>query len=409
MKNIAVLSIILTGASFSALPGYGQTPDLAAVSDFALFTGNGAFTNTLASVVTGDIGTDNGAFTGFPPGTLLSGEIHVADEASGLAGIAVTNAYNSLNEITCQTPIGATLVSQTLGTGIYCNGGAVSLAGNLVLDGGGDPDAIFIFKIGGLFSMENATSITLTNGASFENVYWQVAGAFNMAVGAAFSGTMIAHDAISLLDGASIIGRGLSVAGAISLSNNIVTLPSTALPVTLSSFRISKGEGRTVRLSWTTTAETRSERFEPEHSADGKSWIQLGTVIARGESTGLSTYSFTDEAPMKNLNFYQLRMIDTDGVFSYSGIRSVAFDEELLLYTYPNPAADQITFTVPDMNLVKQVQINDIKGNRVYNRQNASSAKLPGYIDVSFLPAGVYILRVVSEEGNLGTFRILKQ
>lgn len=79
MKNIAVLSIILTGASFSALPGYGQTPDLAAVSDFALFTGNGAFTNTLASVVTGGIGTDNGAFTGFPPGTLLSGEIHVAD------------------------------------------------------------------------------------------------------------------------------------------------------------------------------------------------------------------------------------------------------------------------------------------------------------------------------------------
>lgn len=96
-------------------------------------------------------------------------------------------------------------------------------------------------------------------------------------------------------------------------------------------------------------------------------------------------------------------------MFSYSGIRSVAFDEELLLYTYPNPAADQITFTVPDMNLVKQVQINDIRGNRVYNRQNASSAKLPGYIDVSFLPAGVYILRVVSEEGNLGTFRILKQ
>lgn len=80
--------------------------------------------------------------------------------------------------------------------------------------------------------MENAASITLTNGASFENVYWQVAGAFNMAV--AFSGTMNAHDAISLLDGASIIGRGLSVAGAISLSNNTVTLPSTALPVPLS-------------------------------------------------------------------------------------------------------------------------------------------------------------------------------
>ena len=286
----------------------------------------------------------------------------------------------------------------------------MSLNGNLVLDGDGNPDAVFIFKIGGLFSMEDAASITLTNGASYDNVYWQVAGAFNMAGSAAFSGTMIAHDAISLLNGASITGRGLSVAGAISISNNVVTLPSAALPVTLSSFNVSKGEGHTAVLSWITTAETRSDRFEPEHGADGKSWSKLGTVIARGESVGLSAYRFTDEAPMQRLNFYRLKMIDTDGTFSYSSIRSIAFEQApQQLSSYPNPAVNRITLTGADMSSAKQIQINDMKGNRVYNQQNSSSEKLPGYIDVSFLPVGVYILRIVGNEGNLGTFRLLKQ
>lgn len=409
MKNVVVLSILLTGASFSAVPVYGQAPSLGAVTDFALFTGNGAFTNTLASVVTGDIGTNNGALTGFPPGMLVSGQIYVEDDVSAAASIAVTDAYNSLTGNTCGTQIDAALASQTLGPGIYCSTGAVSLDGNLTLDGGGDSEAIFIFRIGGAFSMENAASLILINGAGYENVYWQVVGAFNMGEDAAFRGTMIAHDAIGLLNGASITGRGLSVAGAISTNNNIVTLPSAALPVTLVSFTASKGEGQTVLLSWTTAAETRSDRFEIEHSTDGKSWSGLGTVTARGESTRLAAYSFTDEIRRQGLNLYHLKMIDKDASFSYSPVRSIVLGKETLLSSFPNPVTDQLTLTVADMTLVEQIQLNDMKGREVYSHSNASSVQFPGYIDVAFLPAGVYILRVIGNGGNVSTFKVLKQ
>ena len=56
------------------------------------------------------------------------------------------------------------------------------------------------------------------------NIYWLINGAFSLGAGSVFRGTVIAHDAISLLDGSSLFGRGLSVAGAITLSNNVVSI-----------------------------------------------------------------------------------------------------------------------------------------------------------------------------------------
>lgn len=49
--------------------------------------------------------------------------------------------------------IGTTLGNnQVLTPNIYCLGAASSLNGDLILDGEGDPNAIFIFKINGALS-----------------------------------------------------------------------------------------------------------------------------------------------------------------------------------------------------------------------------------------------------------------
>ena len=55
-------------------------------------------------------------------------------------------------------------------------------------------------------------------------MYWRINGAVALGVNSTFRGTMLVNGAISLLDGATLFGRGLSRAGAISLSTNIVTL-----------------------------------------------------------------------------------------------------------------------------------------------------------------------------------------
>jgi len=224
-------TLLMTLIILSIFPNkiFGQAPDLGTSSAFALFTANGAFGNTAVTTnVSGNIGTNVGAFTGFPPGT-VTGQIHVADAVSAQAATDVIATYDMLFALTCDSVIGTTLGSgQTLKPFIYCMGAISVLNGNLTLDGQGNPDAIFIFKIDGAFSTSKHSNVILINSASLCNVYWQVNGTFDQGDSSVFRGTLIANGAISLLEGSSLIGRGLSKAGAIALNNNIV---SNGMPV----------------------------------------------------------------------------------------------------------------------------------------------------------------------------------
>lgn len=147
MKKILHSTIAAVILLFMSLPGYGQAPNLGAASDFAVFTAAGAFNVAGAStLVTGDVGTDVGAFTGFPPGVLV-GQIHVADAVSAAAATDVATAYGSLSAVTCGQVISSTLGNgQTLLPDVYCTGAASTVNGDLILDAGGDPDAILHFQ-----------------------------------------------------------------------------------------------------------------------------------------------------------------------------------------------------------------------------------------------------------------------
>ncbi len=206
---------------------FGQSPNIGTAATFAFFTANGAFTNTGASMITGDVGTNVGLFTGFPPGT-VTGQIRLAGspEANQVA-TDVTAAYTSLNGPVCNAMISPTLGNgQVFTPGVYCQNTAAasSLTGTLVLNGAG----IYIIRLNSAFTVAAGAVIQLTNGACANNVFFRVNGAVDVGAGAVFKGTIVADGAISFGEGASLEGRGLSVAGAIALSNNAVTVPSTS-------------------------------------------------------------------------------------------------------------------------------------------------------------------------------------
>ncbi|MBK6902812.1 MAG: DUF3494 domain-containing protein [Saprospirales bacterium] len=198
-------------------------PDLGDATNFALFTSGGAFINDGATVVTGDIGTHVGAFSGFPPGIVI-GAVHLADVVTAAAEPDVESAYMYLDNIAGGSVIGTTLGGgQLLTPDVYILGAASTLDGALTLDGQGNPDAIFIFQIDGALSTTVNSTVTLINSASLCNVYWQVNGAVDLGENSVFRGTILAAGAISLLEGADLYGRGLTTAGQIDLHNNIVT------------------------------------------------------------------------------------------------------------------------------------------------------------------------------------------
>jgi hypothetical protein len=234
LLNALAAAILLLMPIVTFGNGVVQPPILGATSSFALFTAAGAFNVTGAStVVTGDVGNYTGAFNGFPPGT-LNGVKHVGDPLSAQAAADVANAYAYLSGLTCGASIGTTLGGgQILTPNIYCQGAATTLDGNLILDAQGNPDALFIFQIGGAFATTSTSNVSLINSASLCNVYWQINGEFDVHGTSVFRGTVIANGAIHLTETASLLGRGLSTAGAISLENNIVTQncsPSVPIP-----------------------------------------------------------------------------------------------------------------------------------------------------------------------------------
>ena len=194
---------------------------------YALFTANGALSCAGASTITGDVGTFVGATTGFTgPGTLVPpGHIDAeATPASAQAAAQTVAVYNDLAVIPCGiNPAGITLAGPTtLTPNVYCYGGALTISGDVTLDGLGNPNAVFIFKINGALTTNTLSKIILTGGADFRNVYWRVYGAVVLS-GLDFKGTIVNEGAFTVNTGAALEGRALSINGAIAITDNAIT------------------------------------------------------------------------------------------------------------------------------------------------------------------------------------------
>jgi hypothetical protein len=224
---------------------FGQAPDLGDASSFAVFASSGAFTNVGASIVTGNVGNNAGAFTAFPPGE-LDGQIHNIDAVSQQAATSLTAANSAFIDMACETTIDPAMGNnQVLTPGVYCQAAVTTLTGNLTLDAQGNPNALFIIKLESTFTTAAASTITLTNSASLCNVYWHVVGAVVLGTNSSFGGTIISNGAVTLNDGAVLSGRALTTAGAISLTNtvvSVVTIPEASIISTEESTTFCSGE-----------------------------------------------------------------------------------------------------------------------------------------------------------------------
>jgi len=224
LSSVAAMLLLLSTNA------YAQAPKLGTIAPFALFTINGAFTNVGdATIVTGNVGNTVGAFTVFPSGILI-GQKHTADEVATIAAADLTTAYSELSNLACGEVIGTTLGNdQVLTPNKYCLGSGSSINGNLILDAQGNANAVFIFKINGALSANTLSKVQLINSANLNNVYWQIGGALTLGTNSVFRGTALVNGAISFADGASLLGRGLSMAGAISLYNNIINISTNEM------------------------------------------------------------------------------------------------------------------------------------------------------------------------------------
>jgi hypothetical protein len=121
-----------------------------------------------------------------------------------------TSAYNDLAARTCATTLPAGFGGLTLGPGVYCVSSPAQLTGPLILDAANDPNAVWIFRIGGTLTTATGSSVRVINNGYEGNIFWQVGDSVTLNAGTTFVGNVLAHNDITLHAGASISGRGVS-------------------------------------------------------------------------------------------------------------------------------------------------------------------------------------------------------
>jgi hypothetical protein len=140
-----------------------------------------------------------------------------------------------------------------------------------------------------------------------------------------------------------------------------------------------------------------------QRSANAKSWQDLGSVSAQGESGTLAKYIFSDKAPLEGTNLYRLKMVDKDETFAYSRIRELSYAGGAQETVYPNPVSGTLFIRETAAGTLKEAAIFNLKGQQVYQSNVLGSQQ----IDVQPMTPGMYIVKTKHANGAVYNHKVV--
>jgi hypothetical protein len=208
---------------------------------FGILAGVGVSNDAGASVISNlDVGIYPGArssITGFPPATIVNGNSYAADDGGATsamlsqAKLDLVAAYLFVEGATSPAPatVSGDQGGKTLAPGIYKSTSTLLIQnGDLTLDAGGNPNAVFIFQVASAFTTVGGAggSIILTGSAQAKNVYWQTGSSATIGTYTNFYGNVLALQSITMGPYANAVGRMLAQNGSVVMtSTNTITKP----------------------------------------------------------------------------------------------------------------------------------------------------------------------------------------
>jgi len=222
--------------TFTTGIGAGSAPGAVPLGSAAGFgiIATSAITNTgAATIINGDVSLDPGTSNGLLP-VQVNGTIHINDAVSEQAKTDLLAAYNFAKgkppgtTISGGADLGA-LYPSGIPPGTYTSGSTMLVSTPLVLDAGGNANAVWVFQIGSSLTTNTPLgNVSLLNGAQAKNVFWVPTASATIGVNTVFYGTIIAGVSATGQTGATINGRILAGAigpGTIALDTNTVNVP----------------------------------------------------------------------------------------------------------------------------------------------------------------------------------------
>lgn len=195
------------------------------VNDFGTgIYASGQILNIGYTNVTGGLAIYPGsAITGFPPG-LISGSIFTDPNPLALSiSSAFFDYLGCLSGFRCTTIL--TSVVTTVTTYLpdsYCTDGNFQLSSNIILDGNGYDNPMWIFDIRGNFVVDAYITITIINTKNPCNIAWISQGGISISNNVNLEGSVFSNGNVQLGTSSIVTGRVVSFFGDVLMDTNLV-------------------------------------------------------------------------------------------------------------------------------------------------------------------------------------------
>lgn len=163
-------------------------------------------------------------------------------------------------------------------------------------------------------------------------------------------------------------------------------------------------ESRSVRIGWNTLQEENVSHFSVERSTDAINWSSIADHLPARNTLFPQQYNFTDDTYSPLRLFYRIRQTDIDGHFTFSRVVMVSADNESRMLVYPNPVISGFYISNINPARIKQLNLFNSAGIQVKTWRVLQSSN-----DMGTMPAGIYQLQVVFNDGQVEYVRINKQ
>jgi hypothetical protein len=196
--------------------------------------------------------------------------------------------------------------------------------------------------------------------------------------------------------------------------DTVTVTASATVPVKLVSFRAIPS-GKNALIHWETASELNNSHFEIQHSTDGQTFINVGSVKGNGTTQNHSDYSYVDYSVgrLSTSIYYRLKQVDHNGYSDISKTALVKFGSENSSNNLisPNPYSD---YTSVNLNTEQEglitIEITDIQGRLISSQQTLvktgiSEIKVEGS---EVLNKGIYFIKTI-HLNTINVQRVVKQ
>lgn len=250
---------------------------------------------------------------------------------------------------------------------------------------------------------ERSTIVTIPSSAAMVTVNVNWTSLKGGKVGNSYMRFRLASDSTELRNGSGYAKSG-------EVEDYQLPILAFNLPVEMVTFTGEALDNHTSLLNWSTASEFNNDYFEIQRSTGNSEWEIIGMVKGHGNSNQFLEYTYTDEHPMPNVNYYRLRQVDFDGQYKFSSEIAVDFKSTKNTDTkaneitvYPNPTSGDVWVkTNGNISTTEKqnIDVYSVNGQQVLSEPQTENTQK---VNFTYFENGLYFLKI----GNQ-SFRIIK-